>query len=235
MRIEPSGFHLERSGIGATPPDRRPPGEGPLPLIECIGRYTELLRYFHVRQAEERELEGTRTERFFIDGRAPGAAFLLEFGERWPLALTWPLYSLCELGDATARLWQQFINPCGDVLTRPQPVPMSSRLVWGTFVPRRAVRLGRAFPDCERFREGLVAFISKRRHHSGSTVARTPSPYHNIGDLAYRRMFVTDFLPGYSMVGHRSGCLVRQLFGGLDRGGFLVGLYSRRARPVRVK
>src|SRR5207237_3059718 len=56
-----------------------------------------------------------------------------------------------------------------DVLTRPQPVPMSSGLVWSTLVPRCAVRRGRAFPAGERSREELVASIRKLRHCRNTT------------------------------------------------------------------
>src|SRR5579864_8854548 len=89
-----------------------------LPLLDGVGRYSKLLRDLDLGKAEQRELAGTRTERFFIDGRAPGAAFLLEFGERRPLAFAGLLGNRIALCDATARLWQQLINTRGDVPSR---------------------------------------------------------------------------------------------------------------------
>ncbi len=78
-------------------------------------------------------------------------------------------YLIVVRGDASARLGGEFIDPRGDVLTRPQSVPMSSGLVWGTLVPRCAVRFGRAFAGCEGLRKELVAFNPERRHRRNST------------------------------------------------------------------
>src|SRR5579864_489881 len=44
-----------------------------LPLLDGVGRYSKLLRDLDLGKAEQRELAGTRTERLFVDGRAPGA------------------------------------------------------------------------------------------------------------------------------------------------------------------
>jgi len=50
-----------------------------LPLIECIGRDTELLSNFYVRQAEEREFVGAWAIGGFVDAGPASSAFLLEF------------------------------------------------------------------------------------------------------------------------------------------------------------
>src|SRR5712691_11699347 len=71
--------------------------------------------------------------------------------------------------DPVLRLIDKLLDARRDVLTRPQPVPMSSGLVWSTLVPRCAVRRGRAFPAGERSREELVASIQKLRHCRNTT------------------------------------------------------------------
>src|SRR5713226_8887876 len=89
--------------------------------------------------------------------------------------------------DASVRLGGEFIDTRGDVLTRPQPVPMSSRLVWGTLVPRCAVRGGCAFPACKRFRESLMACISESRHRRNSTYSQDRLHHTTISAIRFHR------------------------------------------------
>src|SRR6266702_1965157 len=104
-----------------------------LPPIECDLIDAEHIGHLLVGGTEERKPSAEFGEfRTIQSGCTPADAFA---------------DLLC--GDASARLGREFINTRRNVLTRPQPVPMSSRLVWGTLVPRCA----RAFPACKRFRE----------------------------------------------------------------------------------
>src|SRR5216683_6848298 len=77
--------------------------------------------------------------------------------------------TICCVAILFLRLIDKLLDARRDVLTRPQPVPMSSGLVWSTVVPRCAVRRGRAFPAGERSREELVASIQKLRHRQNTT------------------------------------------------------------------
>src|SRR6266851_5132852 len=127
-----------------------------LPPIECNLIDAERVGHFLVSSSEERKPSGEVSEfRTIQSGCTPTDAFgdLLR-------------------GDASARLGGEFIDTRGDVLTRPQPVPMPSRLMWGTFVPRRAVGRGRAFPACKRFREKFMACIWENRHRRNSTCSQ---------------------------------------------------------------
>src|SRR5712691_5475754 len=125
---------------------RLPPIEGTLIDAERVGHCL-------VGRTEERQLPGKCREFRPIDRRTPrpdGFHNLLR----------------C---DPVLRLIDKLLDARRDVLTCPQPVPMSSGLVWSTLVPRCTVRRGRAFPAGERSREDLVASIQKLRHRRNTT------------------------------------------------------------------